>query len=154
MTAFEPKPGQIDFTDARWAPVISCVVACNGKILIVKRSAKMRIYPGRWNGIGGFLDDNKNLEEKVREELFEEIGIKENEIKSIKLGDIFDADDPTLGKTWIVHPVIAEVETEKIVLDWEAEEYKWINPGEVENFDVAPGFRKVVRNFLKEFHGA
>lgn len=108
----------------------------------------MKLYPGLWNGIGGFLDDEKSLDEKIKEELIEETGIKESEIISIKHGEVFDLDDPAIGKTWIIHPALMEVSTDKIVLDWEAEEYKWINPEELKNFDVAAGFMKVVKNFF------
>ena len=62
---FQPKPGQIDYTNIKWAPVINCVVKHGDKILIVKRSPDLKFYPGWWNGLGGFLDDDKELEEKV-----------------------------------------------------------------------------------------
>ena len=71
---FKPKPGQIDYTNARWAPVINCVVKYKDRILIVQRSSKLNFYPGYWNGISGFLDDKRSLEEKARDELKEEAG--------------------------------------------------------------------------------
>lgn len=145
---FKPKLGQTDYTNARWAPVISCIVKHGEKILIVKRSKDMNIYPGLWNGIGGFLDDEKSLEEKIKEELNEETGINENEIISIKHGEIFDLDDPAIGKTWIIYPALVEVATDNIVLDWEAEEYRWVDYGELKNFEVTAGFGKVVKNFI------
>lgn len=145
---FKARLGQTDYTNARWAPVVSCVLKHGDKILIVKRSHDMKIYPNLWNGIGGFLDDEKSLEEKIREELGEETGITENEIISIKYGEVFDLDDPSIGKTWVIHPALVEISTDKIVLDWEAEEYKWISPKEVENFEVAAGFARIVKSFF------
>jgi len=149
---FKPKPGQIDFTEARWTPVINCIVKFKdrfdklpaGKILIVKRSRELHLYPGKWNSIGGFLDDAKSLEEKVKEELSEELGIHEQDIASIRLGEIFDLDDPNYKKTWVIHPVLVEVKSDKIRLDWEAEEYKWVTLAEIKNFDTVFGFDKVV----------
>ena len=35
---FKPKPGQTDFTNIRWAPVINCVLKYENKILVVKRN--------------------------------------------------------------------------------------------------------------------
>ncbi len=145
---FKPKPGQTDYTNMRWAPVVSCIVKHNDKILIVKRSRDIKLYPGLWNGIGGFLDDKKSLEGKIKEELEEETGIKENEIISIKAGEIFDLDDPAIGKTWIIHPAFVEVSTDMIVLDWEAEEYRWIDPDELKDFKAVAGFTKIVKNFF------
>ncbi|HUX35769.1 MAG TPA: NUDIX domain-containing protein [Candidatus Paceibacterota bacterium] len=145
---FKPRPGQTDYTNARWAPVVSCVLKHGDKILIVKRSHDMKIYPNLWNGIGGFLDDEKSLEEKIKEELEEETGISGKEIISIRYGEVFDLDDSSIGKTWVIHPALVEISTDKIVLDWEAEEYRWIEPKEVLGSDVAAGFERVVGNFF------
>ncbi|MBI2474375.1 MAG: NUDIX domain-containing protein, partial [Candidatus Taylorbacteria bacterium] len=80
---FKPRPGQVDFTYARYAPVINCVLKYGDKILLVERSPKMRLYPGLWNGIAGFLDDGKTLEEKVQEEIKEETGLSKEHIVKI-----------------------------------------------------------------------
>ena len=144
MAKFQPKPGQIDYTNIRRAPVINCVVKYKDKILIVKRSAKLNFYPNYWNGISGFLDDNKTIEEKAREEVKEELGIVEEDIIYISQGDIFKQEEPKYNKTWIVHHVLVEVKYDKIKLDWEAQEYRWILPEEAKNFDLLPGFEKVL----------
>lgn len=143
-TSFVPKPGQVDYTHARWAPVLTCVLMHGGKILIVKRSRKMRLYPGLWNGIGGFLDDGKSLKGKVEEELAEELGIKKRDIISMRAGVIFDADDPKYRKTWVIHPVLVRVRGKEVSLDWEAEEYAWVTPREAEKFPIVPSFRRTL----------
>lgn len=146
---FKLKPGQTDFRKIRWTPVVNCVVKYKNKILLVKRNSKMHLYPAHWNGISGFLDDLKSLKEKVKEELKEEIGITSKNIKSIKLGEIFNQEAPKYKKTWIIHPVLVEIAKDKINLDWEAEDYKWINPKEAKKFELVPGFEKVIENTLK-----
>lgn len=143
---FKARPGQVDYTNARWAPVINCVLRHKGKILIVQRSQKLNLYPGYWNGISGFLDDTKSLKEKVENELKEEAGLKKENIKKIILGEIFNQDEPFYKKTWIVHPVLVDVSTGKIKLDWEAEDYKWIKSEDTANFKLLPGFEKVLKN--------
>lgn len=142
---FKPKPGQVDYTNARWAPVINCVLKYKDKILVVQRSKKLNFYPGYWNGISGFLDDQKSLTEKVVEELREELGISKNKIKQIWLGDIFDQEEPKYKKTWIVHPVLVTVKTDKIKLDWEAKSCKWITPREAKRLELLPGFDEVLK---------
>lgn len=143
---FIPKPGQVDYTRARWAPVINCVVKCRGKILIVQRSKELHFYPGYWNGISGFLDDKRTLKEKVRDELKEEVGIPACAIRRIRLGKIFHQDAAKYGKTWIVHPVLVEVATDKIKLDWEASGFKWVNPRDVKKLKLLPGFGRVLES--------
>ncbi len=102
MKRFKARKDQVDYTKARWAPVINCVVRFNGKILLVKRSEKLNFYPGYWNGISGFLDDQKSLKEKVLEELHEELGLASASIVNIQPGQIFDQEEPQYKKTWIV----------------------------------------------------
>lgn len=143
-STFKPKQGQVDYTNARWAPVINCVLKYKDKILVVERSKKLNFYPGYWNGISGFLDDQRSLNEKVYDELKEELGISKTNIKKIKLGEIFDQDEPKYKKTWIVHPVLVDVKTDKIKLDWEARNYKWILLREAKKLKLLPGFDEVL----------
>jgi len=141
---FKPKLGQIDYTKAHWAPVINCVLYYRGRILIVRRNKSLNFYPSYWNGISGFLDDAKNLKCKVEEELKEELGMDKKQIKRIELGEIFHQKAPKYKKTWIVHPVLVKIKTDKLKLNWEAGDYKWIRLKEVKNLKLMPGFNKVL----------
>lgn len=141
---FTPRPGQTDYTNIRRAPVINCVVKYRDRILIVKRNSNMHFYPNYWNGISGFLDEEKPIEEKVKEELREELGLSEEHIISIQHGKPFEQEAPTYNKTWIVHPVLAEIDTDTIKLNWEAREYRWTKPEDAKKFDLLPGFDKVL----------
>jgi ADP-ribose pyrophosphatase YjhB (NUDIX family) len=109
----------------------------------------MRLYPEHWNGISGFLDDQKSLEEKIHEELREELGLSKKHILSIELGRIFDQDEPKYRKTWIVHPILVNVDTDQITLDWEAQNYRWIYPKEASTLKLLPGFNQVLRAFFR-----
>lgn len=146
--AFKPQDGQVDFTNIRYAPVINCVVRHNNTILIVQRNSKMRLYPNFWNGISGFLDDGRSIEEKVKDELREELGIGASDIISIHRGLVFDQEEEKYNKTWIVHPILVDVKTNKIKLDWEAQNYKWIKIEDAKTFDLLPGFDKVLASLF------
>jgi len=146
---FKPRKGQTDFTNVRWAPVVNCVLKYKDKILVVERNKNLRLYPGYWNGISGFLDDNKSLKEKVYEELEEEVGLKKKDVLSINPGPIFDQEESKYKKTWIVHPVLVEVKTNKIKLDWEAKNYKWLKPTEANKLKLLPGFDSVLKILIK-----
>ena len=149
MKKFQPKPGQVDFTNIRYAPVVNCVLFHEGKILLVKRSGDLKFYPNVWNGISGFLDDEKGFDEKVKEEIAEEVGVTEENIISIRRGEIFHQDEPRYGKTWIVHPVLVEVKTSAVTLDWEAQRYYWLSANEAKALDLLPGFDEVLRRVEK-----
>lgn len=141
---FKARAGQVDFTNVRWAPVVNCVVQYKNKILVVERSKELRLYPGYWNGISGFLDDEKSLREKVFEELKEEAGLGKKHIRSMRAGEVFDQDEPRYKKTWIVHPVLVSVDTDRITLDWEARRHQWLTLSEVKKLKLLPGFDKVL----------
>jgi 8-oxo-dGTP pyrophosphatase MutT (NUDIX family) len=148
MNAFEPQPGQIDLTNARWVPVVNIVVSYDGKVLLVERSQELSNYPGLWNGISGYLDDHKDLRAKVVEELREELGIEEGQVLSMIPGPILEEDDPSLSKTWIVHPVLVEGENLHITLNREARSFVWVLPEEALTYDLVPGFDRVLRTFF------
>ncbi len=145
---FKLKKDQVDYTKARWVPVINCVLKYRDKILIVERSKDLNFYPGYWNGISGFLDDKKSLTEKVENELKEELGIDKRSIISVNLGEIFDQEEPKYGKTWVVHPVLVRVKTDKIKLDWEARNYEWVKLKEIKKFKLLPGFDVVIKKLF------
>jgi len=142
---FKSKLGQVDYTNARWAPVINCVLKYKNKILVVQRSKELNFYPNCWNGISGFLDDKRSLSKKVVDELKEELGILKSKIKRIRLGEIFDQEEPKYKKTWIVHPVLVEVKIDKVKIDWEVRNYKWLTLGEAKKLDLLPGFDEVLK---------
>ncbi len=146
---FAPRPGQTDYTNIRWAPVVNCVVTYEGKILVVQRSAELNFYPGYWNGVSGFLDDQRGLLQKVKEELREELGIPATKILSVQLGEVFDQDAPKYKKTWIVHPVLVEVSTDQITLDWESRVYRWVTRKEAKKLKLLPGFDQVLEKTLR-----
>ena len=148
---FIPRSDQVDFSKARWCPVVNCVVRYRDKFLLVKRNRKMRLYPEYWNGISGFLDDRKSLEEKVYEELNEETGLTKENIKSIKLCGIFDQEDLSIGKSWIVHAVAVTVDTNNLTFDWEAEDHNWVTKDEVVTYQLLPGFDQVLEAVIS--HG-
>lgn len=146
--AFKPRPGQTDFSKARWAPVVNCAVIYKDKILVVQRSRSLNFYPGYWNGISGFLDDQRSLEEKVADELREELGITASKIISIRRGEIFDQEEPKYKKTWIIHPVRVELSTNNIRLDWEAENYRWVTVAQAKKLTLLPGFDEVLKRVM------
>lgn len=143
---FRARSGQMDYSHARWVPVINCVVKFGRKVLVVKRSKKLRLYPDYWNGVSGFLDDKKSLREKVYEELREELSLIKKNVRKVVLGEIFDQEAPEYGKTWVVHPVLVEAKTDAIKLDWEADEYRWVTIAEAKKLRLLPGFKQVLEN--------
>ncbi len=147
---FIPKPGQTDYANIRYAPCIKVIPVYKGKILLAKRTADRRLYPGFWDVINGFLDDSCSIEEKAAEELHEEAGIAPSDIVSCKRGQVTIAEDPKYGKTWLIIPVLAMVKTDKFTLDWEATEAVWLAPQEVAKKELIPGTQEIIAQFFPQ----
>jgi len=138
---FVLKKGQIDYRRRTIVPVVNCLLMHRGRLLLVKRTHQTRFYPGYWHCIAGFLDDNKNVLQKAREEIYQETGIRRKDIVYLKSKKIVSAYDHRYRKQWIIHYVLAQVKTEVVKLDWEATEYKWVR------LDQFCGMRKLIPAF-------
>jgi len=141
--------GRIDYSHADAAPVITVFIQYDDEILLLKRSNKVSTYQGKWNTVAGYLDEIKPLREKILEELSEEIGISEGDILSHRIGESYTFTDSTVGKTWIVYPVLVKLRHKPSPqLDWEHTEYKWIKPGELKKFDIVPKLDESLKRIL------
>lgn len=133
--------GRINYSDSDTAPVLTCFLKYKDKILLLKRSNKVRTYQGKWNTVAGYLDELKPVREKAMEEIQEEVGVKEDNVLSILIGRCYKFTDNEIEKhkTWITCPVLVELKNKlEIKLDWEHTEYKWIKPEELTDFDIVP----------------
>lgn len=136
--------GRIDFTGVRKAPVLNVVVAYKDEILIVKRSDNVSAYQGLWNGISGFIDEPKSIEEFASQELGEELSVNPADA-TIVVCEPYEVDDKGINRVWVVYPVLAEFkEKPKITLDWEHTDYKWIKRSELSDFEYVKDFDKSV----------
>jgi|SRR3989344_7050674 len=140
---------QIDYTQARSAPVIAIYVKYRDKFLLAKRSERHLTYQGQWSCLAGFVDDDKSLEEKIVFEIEEEIGLDRKDIKKITPSETYLYKDKDLGREWTRHLFLVEVTNANIKLNWEHSEYVWILPEDAKKYATTPGFQKDFENILK-----
>lgn len=141
--------GRIDYSESESAPVFTCFVKCQDRILLLKRSGNVGTYQGKWNAVSGYLDELKPLKDKVIEEIEEELGISSDGILTMKAGQVYEWQDEDIHKRWIVHPVLIELNKEpEIRLDWEHERFEWARPDELKNFDTIPNLINSLQRVL------
>lgn len=139
---------KVDYTNIYWAPVMHCIVKCKDKILLIQRGEKLD-HPFYWSGVSGFLDDQKDLQNKIKEELKEEIGVTSQQIKSIHLGEIFHRNASKFKKTWIVHPILVELHSNQIQLNpKECHDFRWVYLEDVNKFRLLPGCKETIKMVL------
>ena len=133
--------GRIDYSTSASAPVIIIFVKVGEEILILRRSKEVFAYRGQWSVNAGFLDDTRPIQEKVMEELIAEIGVTREQLQGliteIKIREYYEFKDEKTGKTWLKTPVLVELrEKPEIHLDWEHDDYCWVQSEELANFDT------------------
>jgi 8-oxo-dGTP pyrophosphatase MutT (NUDIX family) len=144
---FIPRPGQVDYTHIRYAPVLNAVVVCQGKVLLLQRSSGMRSYPNHWCGISGYLDDHQSMEDKARQEMLEEVGITPDRILSRQRGTVLLQEAPDHGKSWLVVPLLVRVGDRHYQLDWESQAAGWFTMAEAMALPLLPGLDAVIAQY-------
>ena len=121
----------------------------NEKILLLKRSEKVKSMKGLWAGISGIIEGDEEPIERAKIEIFEEVGVLENKLKLIKSAKEMIIRSPHYkNKEWVVFPFLFKVKDDKIRLNWENSKYLWINAKELSNYKTVPSLDKVLFNLL------
>lgn len=118
--------------------VITVFLEHDKKILILKRSQKVRTMKAKWGGISGYLEQEEPVKRALKE-IEEETGLNNQNVKLLNVGEPLEAvqsSEPEI--TWIVHPYLFSSNTNQIRIDWEHDEYRWINPKELKNYETVP----------------
>ena len=123
--------------------IVTCFLENNNKILILRRSQKVGTYQGQWAGVSGYIETTD--EEQALIEIKEETGLDKNNIELLKKGEPLVIIDEAMGKKWIIHPFLFHVEEpDRIKIDWEHVEVKWITPPEITLFKTVPGLKETL----------
>jgi len=128
--------------------VVTCFLEHGKRILILRRSQKVGTYRGSWAGVSGYMERSDT--EQAFTEISEETEVYKNDLKLIKKGEPLEVIDRSLNRKWIVHPFLFHVKApEKIRIDWEHTEAKWIKPQELTNYKTVPGLKKALARVIK-----
>ena len=128
--------------------VITVFLSHGDKILVVKRSAKVGTYQGRWSGVSGYLERTDPLDQAYTE-IAEEVGLGGDQVTLVRRGAPLEVVDHVQGRVWRVHPFLFAVrDPEQLRLDWENTEMRWINPSEVSRLHTVPGLAEVLERVL------
>ena len=129
--------------------IITAFIKNNNKILILKRSDKVRSMKGLWSGISGIIENNEIPINRAKIEIFEEVGIKKSEINLVKRIEKIKIISPQYeNHEWEVFPFLFETNNENVELNWENSEFKWIDLDELKNYETVPNLEKILINLL------
>jgi mutator protein MutT len=118
------------------------------KCLIVKRSENETAYPGRWAFVGGKLERGERLEDTLRREVKEEVGLEvEGKPEFFSDWTFIRPDDVNVVAVCFK----VRTTTEDVKLEEDAfSEYRWVGANELEGLDLIDGMEKQIKEVLKK----
>jgi 8-oxo-dGTP pyrophosphatase MutT (NUDIX family) len=132
--------------------VVTCLLTDDeGKLLILKRSDKVRTYKGLWGGVAGYVEKNEKPLETAFKEIKEEVSLDENDVTLIEEFKPFEITDfyEDNRYDWNIFVFLFKcLKKEKIQIDWEHTRYEWIPPSKIHEYDTAPHLKETVSKIL------
>jgi len=133
----------------RSTKIVTSFIQDNQKILILRRSNKVKTMKGLWAGISGIIEKNEIPLTRAKIEIREEVGISEDKIRLVKAAERLKVNSPQYeNHEWEIFPFLFEVKNPDIKLNWENSEYTWITIDELKNYNTVPNLEKVLQNLL------
>jgi 8-oxo-dGTP pyrophosphatase MutT (NUDIX family) len=128
--------------------VVTAFLRSKGKVLIVRRSARVGTYRDRWSAISGYLEDATPLDQAVRE-ILEETGLSREVLHLVCEGERVEVVDQTLDRHWVVHPFLFDIDNQSVIrLDWENVEMRWVSPKELASYPTVPALKNALEHCL------
>ncbi len=128
--------------------VVTCFLEHKGKILLLRRSAKVGTYRRSWAGVSGYIETNDI--DQAYTEIREETELYKNDVRLVRKGEPIEVIDRNLNRKWVVHPFLFHVkDPEKVKIDWEHTEMRWIKPSEMRRYHTVPGLKEALARVYK-----
>jgi 8-oxo-dGTP pyrophosphatase MutT (NUDIX family) len=133
----------------RSTKIVTSFIKNKDKLLILKRSDKVRSMKELWSGVSGIIEKGETPINRAKIEIFEETGIIEDKITLVKSIEKIEISSPQYkNHEWIVFPFLFETKQTEIKLNWENSECQWINVIELKNYETVPSLDKILFNLL------
>ena len=133
----------------RSTKIVTSFIQNDQKLLILKRSNKVKTMKGLWAGISGIIEKNEAPLTRAKIEIYEETGISEDKIRLIKNAEKLRVHSPQYeNHEWEIFPFLFEAKNPDIKLNWENSKYTWITIDELKNYNTVPSLEKVLQKLL------
>lgn len=123
--------------------VVTCFLESAGEILILRRSEAVGSYRGKWAGVSGYIESTPD--EQALTEIEEETSLKRDDVELVKKGEPLAVEDEGLGTRWLIHPYRFRIkDRDKIKIDWEHKESRWIKPADIDSYPTVPKLKEAL----------
>jgi nucleoside triphosphatase len=120
--------------------VVGLVWNQNGELLFCKMPEDRGVFPGQWGFPGGGIEPNEMMEDGLRRELREELGIQVENIEPAFFKDgqyqktFKDGSKELVYMIFLVFNCVPN--TDRLVLNEEFDEYRWVREAEFRSLDL------------------
>jgi len=130
--------------------IVTSFIKNDDKILILKRSDKVKTMKCLWAGVSGIIEKSDTTPlARAKIEIFEETGIDEREIELLKSIEQIKIESAQYkNHEWNIFPFLFKAKNPKIKLNWENSDYNWIKPNEIKNYETVPELEKILFSLL------
>ena len=130
------KPDGAEAAAMEAVDVVTVFLRHEGAVLLQRRAASARTYPGVWGGVSGYVEGDDPLG-TARREVAEETGIDDAEV--LGGGDPLAVEDMALGRVWTVHPFLFEAPSRSVSPSAESDRTEWAPPTAILRRETVPG---------------
>ena len=129
--------------------IVTSFIKNDDKILILKRSDKVKSMKCLWAGISGIIENNETPLTRAKIEIFEEAGIHEEQIELLKAIQQIKISSPQYkNHEWNIFPFLFKAKNPEIKLNWENSDFNWIEPSQIKNYETVPELEKILFSLL------
>jgi len=134
----------------RFTNIVTSLIKNGDRILILKRSDKVKSMKCLWAGVSGIIEENDTTPlARAKTEILEETGINEEEIELLKANKQIKIEAAQYkNHEWNIFPFLFKTKNPEIKLNWENSEFKWIKPNEIKNYETVPELEKILFSLL------
>ena len=134
----------------RFTNIVTSFIKNDDKILILKRSDKVKSMKCLWAGVSGIIEKNDTTPlDRAKIEIFEETGINEKEIELLKSIEQIKIESAQYkNHAWNIFPFLFKAKNPEIKLNWENSDFNWIEPSQIKNYETVPELEKILFSLL------
>ncbi len=140
--AMSAKEQGADAIQNRWLviPRTLCFVLNGDDVLLMKRAPTRRVFPNRYNGVGGHIEHDETPEEGAKREILEETGLTVSDIRLCGIHHI-DAGEQT---GILLFVFIAHSTTRDVVGDEREGTLHWIHKTDIQSLDLVEDLPQIL----------
>ena len=130
-------------SEKRFFLAVKALLCYEGKFLLIKRTEEARGDYHQWEFPGGRLEFGESPVQALEREIMEEIAISIKDRKLLQAWNFFkDEDTEIIGLTYM-----CKVNSNKIILSKEHDNYAWVVREELQNYRLVDGLMQQINKY-------